>query len=135
VIELAIEYVTFELCVKCGSFSFEEISFNEIHGHLYHCPDCGYKGWGGRKHNEEKNKKRPPCPTAEDLRVYQCDICTRQEHYLGYSETLEVHHRDGDPANNDRLNLWVLCTVCHKLVHHQRTYRGEHFMQKFGDVL
>jgi predicted RNA-binding Zn-ribbon protein involved in translation (DUF1610 family) len=135
VIELAIEFRVLDKCDKCGSNSITENSFNEIHGHHYLCACCGYTCWGGRKHNEEKNKKRPPCPTAEDLKVYQCDICTRQERYLGYSETLEVHHKDGDPANNDRINLWVLCTVCHKLIHHQRTYRGEHFMQKFGDAI
>ena len=131
-ITLAVEFRVLDKCDKCGCPDVTKDNFNEIHGNHYLCNYCGYKCWGGRKHNEGKNKKRPPCQSAEDLKVYSCNICQREERFLGYSETLEVHHMDGDPTNNDRLNLWVLCTVCHKLVHHQRKYRGEHFMMKFG---
>jgi len=31
---------------------------------------------------------------------------------------LEVHHKDGNPMNNDEKNLCVLCTRCHDLHHY-----------------
>jgi len=39
---------------------------------------------------------------------------------------LETHHIDNDPANNDRLNLLVVCIACHKLIHWARTYIRNH---------
>lgn len=122
-------------CDKCGSANIEETTFNETHGHRYSCQDCRYVCWGGKLKNKEKNGKRPPCPTPADLGVEHCEVCGRNKEILGYSETLEVHHKDIDPTNNKRLNLWVLCTACHRLVHYQRTYRGDHHIAKWGDSL
>jgi 5-methylcytosine-specific restriction endonuclease McrA len=30
---------------------------------------------------------------------------------------LDVHHRDGDHANNNEQNLMTLCANCHRLEH------------------
>jgi 5-methylcytosine-specific restriction endonuclease McrA len=132
--KMPIEYVTSIKCDKingCGSLSITEIGFNEIHGHRYQCETCGYTWWGGRLKNKENNKKRPPFPKPADLKVCECEICGLNEDELGYSEVLETHHKDHNPQNNERLNLWVLCTPCHKKVHHERTYRGDHFRGRF----
>jgi hypothetical protein len=40
---------------------------------------------------------------------WQCCHCERVV-------PLEVHHADGNPANNDRRNLIVLCHDCHMVV-------------------
>ncbi|MFA5324156.1 MAG: hypothetical protein WC373_15895, partial [Smithella sp.] len=72
--------------------------------------------------------------THEDLQVYTCEMCGLEERFLSYGQTLEVHHRNFDPTNNDRMNLGVLCTKHHKLIHHIKHYEGECFMQKFGGV-
>lgn len=129
-----IEHRVLKECDKCGCPDISETGFSEIHGHRYVCNACGYVCWGGRVKNEDKNKKRPPCPTPDDLKVFACEMCGLEERFLNYGQSLEVHHKNIDPTDNDRLNLWVLCTKHHKLVHHIRHWEGEGFMQKFGGL-
>lgn len=47
---------------------------------------------------------------------------------LGAYEALEVHHvvEIQHGGEDDPANIWVLCTDCHKTVHHRRTYLYEH---------
>lgn len=40
----------------------------------------------------------------------ECAIC-------GAKEGLNIHHKDGNPKNNNTKNLIVLCGVCHKKAH------------------
>ena len=124
-----IEYIKHTSCVKCGSADFTETAFSEIHGHYYQCKSCGYKGWGGRKKNETQILKRPPCPTPRDLAIDRCQNFLRPVALLYFSEVLETHHIDDNPQNNDRLNLFVLCTKCHKLTHHDRLYLYYHAVE------
>lgn len=130
-----IEYRILKECGKCGCPDISETTFNEIHGHHYVCNVCGYRCWGGRLQNEEKCNKRPRHPSQANLQVNICEMCGLEERFLNYGQTLEVHHKDLNPANNDRLNLWVLCTKHHKLVHHIQHWEGEGFIQKFGDLI
>lgn len=37
---------------------------------------------------------------------------------------LEIDHRNEDPGDNRRENLWVLCACCHRMVTSQRAYRN-----------
>lgn len=50
-------------------------------------------------------------PTALRLAGYRCVNC-----YTTGGE-LDVHHADGNRANNDQSNLIVLCKPCHRLAH------------------
>lgn len=127
-----IEYRKLTECDKCGSPNIIEDNFSPIHGFWYICEDCHYRCWGGRLKNKEKNEKRPPCPTPRDLWIDKCQMCLLPYDSLGYSEVLETHHIDDNPQNNERLNLLVVCTSCHKLIHHQRTYRCNHYLQRGG---
>ena len=129
---MEINYRELTACDMCGSKNIIAESFSEIHGHWYVCRACDYKCWGGRKKNEARNGKRPPCPSPRDLCVDACQMCLLKREDLGYAETLETHHLDDAPTNNERTNLFVVCSSCHSLIHHQRTYRFNHFMQKGG---
>jgi len=115
---------------ECGSKNITETTFNEIHGHRYVCNDCGYTCWGGKLKNKQKIEKRPPCPTPSDLGIDWCQMCLLKATDLGYAETLDTHHIDDNPQNNERLNLHIVCTSCHKLIHHQRIYRYNHYVRK-----
>ncbi len=130
---MEIEYRKLQTCDKCGSENITDESFNEIHGHWYVCRDCDYKCWGGRVKNIEKNEKRPKCPTPIDLGIDWCQVCLLKRESLGYAETLETHHIDDDPANNERLNFLVVCTSCHSLINHERTYRYQHYMRRIDN--
>jgi len=114
----------------CGSLDIRETHFSEIHGHRYVCNDCGYTCWGGKLKNKVAIEKRPPCPSPLDLNIQYCQMCLLEIENLGYSEALDTHHIDDNPQNNERLNLQVVCTSCHKLIHHQRTYRYSHYVRK-----
>lgn len=122
-----IEYRVLTLCDRCNSEEIQKTNFNEIHGNWYVCGKCGYRCWGGRLKNKVKNEKRPAWPSARDLGVEYCQICRRTRDMLGYSQTLETHHLDGDPTNNDKSNLIVVCTHHHKWIHHEITYLNEHY--------
>lgn len=44
-------------------------------------------------------------------------------------QRIEVHHIDGDPANNAVSNLVPLCRVCHRKVHYKRHETPEQYEQ------
>ena len=48
---------------------------------------------------------------------------------LGTHETLEIHHKIeiNDGGQDIKENILVVCTHCHKLIHHVRTYMNDHF--------
>lgn len=53
---------------------------------------------------------------------YRCRACNRQDEQRGGTVTLEVHHREDDPAHceyHDLQNLTVLCPSCHRWLHRQ----------------
>lgn len=50
-------------------------------------------------------------PTALMLSGYMCLNCKASD------KELDVHHKDGNRANNDQSNLVVLCKSCHRLSH------------------
>jgi len=129
------EYNQLSKCdrASCGSENITNTSFSEIHGYRYVCLDCGYTCWGGKLKNKEKIEKRPPCPSASDLNINYCQMCLLESNNLGYAETLETHHIDDQPKNNERSNLHIVCTSCHKLIHHQRTYRYNHYVRRISN--
>ncbi len=95
------------------------------------CPECDrFLGWKPKEKNEKKLEKRPACPTPADLEIDWCQVCLRKRDQLGINETLETHHIDDDPTNNDRLNFLVVCTMCHKWIAWVRLYVNSH-LQSF----
>lgn len=66
-------------------------------------------------------KDRPTVPKAtreEVLKLFdnQCAICDDPHP--------QMHHIDGDPSNNDPMNLLPLCASCHQTDHHNASHRG-----------
>ena len=59
-------------------------------------------------------------------------MCLREKEFLGKGQ-LEVHHvkeiSNGGQDTPD--NIWVLCTSCHRELHHRRVYFNSHMTQFF----
>lgn len=53
-------------------------------------------------------------------RGHKCEVC-QESQWCGQAIALEVHHVDGNAANNDPENLKLLCPNCHAQT---STYRG-----------
>ncbi len=47
---------------------------------------------------------------------YKCECCSFMFDWINRMRVPEVHHVDGDPSNNNRSNLLVLCIRCHNMI-------------------
>jgi hypothetical protein len=119
-------------CRSCGEDTISNIILRPDTPHYgeERCIVCGaQKKWIPKPKNIENLKKRPNnCPNPIDLGISRCEICRRPKEMLGHNEVLEVHHKDGNPANNEKGNLLVCCTEHHKLIHHIKKYTYEHHL-------
>jgi len=92
------------------------------------CPLCsGFLGWGRKEKNIDKRGKNKVTPS--DHGIEYCQLCLRHKNKLGKFETLEIHHviEINKHGEDIKENTWLLCTCCHKLTHHLRTYLNDHF--------
>ena len=72
----------------------------------------------GRVENTYRLKRRL---VSEGLKPHRCERCGLTE-WTGVSIPLELHHKDGNRANNLYRNLELLCPNCHALTDN---YRGK----------
>ena len=117
-------------CKRCGETENLETAPCFDGSPHYAKMSCGSCGAFVKFLPEPKNNgKRPPNKhTPESLSVTRCQLCGRPIDMLALYEVLEVHHvveiqHGGEDTPG---NIWVLCTDCHKTVHHRRTYLYEH---------
>jgi len=81
-------------------------------------PDKAYVKWPKRKPKKPSNRRRfhPGTKKAREiLRMHgrsleRCELCGRYG-------AMHIHHKDGNPYNNNIENLAVLCSSCHRKVH------------------
>lgn len=97
-------------CVKCGKH-------------------CGYLPYPKNEGKRTESSKYKP----EDLGINSCQMCMRHGERLGNRETLEMHHIEEVQHGgvDEPENLWVLCTPCHRYVHHQRRYLNIHMQGRY----
>jgi hypothetical protein len=55
--------------------------------------------------------------SAHPYRKHLAAACSRCHFIPEHPAQLDVHHIDGDRANNDPANLSTLCANCHRLEH------------------
>lgn len=97
------------------------------------CKECNrFIKWIPKPKNEKAREKRPPYPKPSDIAIGYCQICLLPKENLLTNETLETHHINGNPADRSPGNFLVVCTSCHGLINHQRTYRMRHYLQTIG---
>ena len=60
-------------------------------------------------------------------RIGKCEMC-------GISNSLELHHKDGNHLNNDESNFQVLCRECHRNSHTQ-LFKGFEYNYEFDKII
>lgn len=63
--------------------------------------------------SKHRQKARRKYWADKNKNTYRCPDCNRSKEALRTG--FEVHHKDGDPANNDPDNLIALCRPCHNI--------------------
>ena len=105
------------------------------------CPRCQtFLKWEPKppevKERNGARKKQPTNYSSDVLGIYHCQMCLRTKDMLGRNESLLVHHvleqQDGGSDTPD--NIWILCSHCHALTHHVRTYLYRHFVKGNPEV-
>jgi len=116
-------------CNACSAEveTVEQVLFDGPHYSKHTCKNCGkFVGFGKKPGNEFKRGKNKYSPA--DIGVSFCQLCLRPIDRLGTRGVLEIHHVEEiqNGGNDVPENIWVICTSCHKLIHHQRTYLNQH---------
>jgi 5-methylcytosine-specific restriction endonuclease McrA len=127
-------------CPNCGSHKSHEHLGPIVNGeqqdfaaHKYSkitCADCGrYIKWGvDPKKPLKKRRSSGQKDLLESFSNGFCELCLRTETLIPRQQQLEAHHiipvEMG--GGNDKANIQIVCTQCHKLIHHIRTYLGHY---------
>lgn len=118
-------------CVSCKSFvkfRLEPRDDQGVGNHGLVCPrpECGRgNGWSGI----DREKKRRPSSHQKLVKKFSdgyCEMCLRFDRELRPQDKLVGHHviEYSDGGDDERANVWILCTACHALIHNIRTYHG-----------
>jgi 5-methylcytosine-specific restriction endonuclease McrA len=110
-----------------------------VHHAKLECGECQrFIAWIPKPATDPTKHKRPKAHTDLVLKFSRgyCELCGFDKDQLPYSETLHAHHvaRYCEDGEATRENTWILCTACHALVEHQRTYRGKMHRAIAGDL-
>ena len=119
-------------CKHCFSQHGRRIYGPHPGGHYarIECGSCDrFIKWEGKPDSEKKNASRKN--QAKLLNRFGrgfCELCLRPGDSLPLPQVLEAHHiipvEDG--GGDERENIQIVCTACHRLIHHQRTYLGHY---------
>lgn len=60
-----------------------------------------------------------------------CEMCLRRDEDLPPGQVLHAHHviEKQHGGDESKQNIWVVCTKCHRYIHHERTYLGHYVDQ------
>lgn len=123
-------------CPNCGVCDFHDIPGPHSGGH-YAKRVCGicerFLGWLPKP---DTDRARRPAGHRELVKKFGrgfCEYCRRTEKELPAGEVLEGDHIEsyqsgGEPKAE---NVFILCTMCHKMAHLLRTYLG-HYHGRLG---
>jgi hypothetical protein len=119
-------------CKQCG------VVFTPKHsGGMYCCRGCAdkahsarMKGKGnphykdGMSHSKDFADARPLILSRDRSRCVACGVgqkTVKVNHPTAQNRTnMSIHHIDGDPSNNDHVNLILICQRCHTIHHRSK---------------
>jgi hypothetical protein len=116
-----------DTCKRCGA-ALEFVKTPELphYGKMVcvnsECGRCAY--WVPKP---DQDKARRPAAHRDLVKAFSrgyCELCLTREDQLRGGRVLEAHHvvEFTDGGSNERDNILIVCTGCHRLVHWLRTY-------------
>ena len=114
-------------CRKCYSENADHQWHEGRQTYLTRCNECNAVTWQPLEKNEDKRHSKH-FNLVKKKGLEYCEWCLRKRLEIPAPGTLEGHHiieyKDG--GSDDISNILVLCSSCHKLCHHSRTYYGHY---------
>ena len=117
----------------CGSKTTDTILMpNSVHYAKIVCTVCRkFVKWKKAPDNENK---RTGCPSVSIVANFHgfkkefCFFCGRTKEQLGWNETLTVDHikKIEEGGADNKQNMQILCSACHKLKHWADLYTRKH---------
>lgn len=118
-------------CKRCGSMKefTETLRPTGQHYSDLKCSDCGAWNDFGTKPLDDPTKYKRPNAHRDLVKKYGrgvCEMCCQKQEQLPKGQTLEAQHvvEYADGGSEDRENIWIVCTGCHRLIHWVRYYHG-----------
>lgn len=132
-------YETCRHCQDAGPHRVEVMQTG-VHYAKVACGSCGRMlRWLSKPDSDPTKYKRPTKHTnlvADYSRGY-CEMCLRKVAELPKGQTLEAQHviEFANGGSNERDNIWIICTACHRIVHWIRTYHGADMRVDFTQLV
>jgi len=120
-----------KVCRFCQSAGPHRITLRTtgVHYADMHCANCGKHLGFPSKPDSDRTKYKRPQQHRDLVLAYGkdfCEMCLRGINEFPKGTTLNAHHviEFKDSGSNKRENVWIICTACHAMIHHARTYHG-----------
>jgi 5-methylcytosine-specific restriction endonuclease McrA len=116
-------------CRKCGSTNTHSaLTEKGPHFARIDCLDCKTTTWQPKPDDDPTKYKRPAKHQhlVDKFSRGFCELCLRSEIELRKQDSLTGHHviEYQHGGTDDRENVWIVCTACHRLITWTRTYHG-----------
>ncbi len=91
------------------------------------CHDCNKYTWQPKESNTYKRESKH-IGLVNKIGITYCQWCLRSKENIPAPGTLEAHHiiEYAEGGTDDKNNILILCSSCHKQCHHDRTYFGHY---------
>lgn len=124
------------VCRKCYSENVTNTFHDGKQQYLTRCADCSAVTWQPKDEADKYRREAKHLDLVKKYNGTHCQWCARTKEEIPPPGTLEAHHiieyKDG--GTDDRENILILCTCCHKDCHQKRTYFG-HYKNFFSNLL
>lgn len=130
--EIFSPYNIAEKCKYCGSSVLTVYpAYGTQHYAKAVCPrhQCAkFSHWVSKPKQEKKQKRSDTKGLLEKYSKGYCELCLRLSDDLPSKTVLHAHHviEKKDGGDESKENIWIVCTMCHRQIHHQRTYLGHY---------
>ncbi len=118
-------------CDRCGLNTEAVLEVLETGTHYAKlvCGECGKYHKFVAKPEADSTKYRRPKQHRELVTKYgrgYCELCLLGADDFDKGVTLEAHHliEFQNGGSEERDNIWIVCTMCHRLIHWTRRYVG-----------